>query len=152
MYGRGLLGQYPGMIELARDAVSNSVELLVFPELSITGYTCSDLFLQAKLQHAAIEALRSFARETAELPLTALVGLPLAWQNCRYKLRSRGQSGTHPGPGAQDPHPHLRRVLRVAVTSLRLQLRPLSYLPDWWLTRPCPWGRVCSLPIATTPS
>ncbi len=72
------------MIELARDAVSNSVELLVFPELSITGYTCSDLFLQAKLQHAAIEALRSFARETAELPLTALVGLPLAWQNCRY--------------------------------------------------------------------
>lgn len=38
-------------------AVSEDVRLLVTPELSITGYTCADLFFTKALQEAADEAL-----------------------------------------------------------------------------------------------
>ncbi len=72
------------MVALAQEAVTCDIELLVFPELGITGYTCGDLFLQAELQQAAGEAVRSFARQTENLPLTCIVGVPVAWKNCRY--------------------------------------------------------------------
>ena len=36
---------------------SDYVNLLVFPELSITGYTCQDLFQQRSLEENSIKAL-----------------------------------------------------------------------------------------------
>ena len=38
---------------------AQGVQLICFPEFCLTGYTCSDLFLQQPLQRAAEEALRS---------------------------------------------------------------------------------------------
>ena len=43
-------------IALAQQAAQRGVEIVVFPELSLTGYTCGDLFLQPTLLDAA-EAL-----------------------------------------------------------------------------------------------
>lgn len=67
------------ILSLMREAESNCVHVLVFPELSLTGYTCADLFQQPVLQHGAIDALGRVLREGAEAYSgVAVVGLPLA--------------------------------------------------------------------------
>ena len=49
-------------IRLAREAAGNGAKIIVFPELGITGYTCSDLFLQELLLKSAREELFHIAR------------------------------------------------------------------------------------------
>ncbi|MGE4344391.1 MAG: NAD(+) synthase [Geoalkalibacter sp.] len=53
------------------------VQLAVFPELCITGYTCGDLFYQTLLLEKAQQALMVLAREAGQLGMAAVVGLPL---------------------------------------------------------------------------
>ena len=60
-----------------RRAAEQDVQLAVFPELGLTGYTCGDLFLQQALQKAAERALVSLLEVSAELELLTLVGLPV---------------------------------------------------------------------------
>jgi len=53
-------------------------DIVVFPELAVTGYTCADLFFQDALLQAAKEGLRKIAMFGVAFPkLTAVVGLPL---------------------------------------------------------------------------
>ncbi|GER91233.1 NAD(+) synthase [Dictyobacter vulcani] len=59
------------------DAAARGCQLALFPELSITGYTCADLFYQAALQQQAIEALLTIARVAGEANVAAVVGLPV---------------------------------------------------------------------------
>lgn len=61
-----------------RNAADNGVQLLVLPELCITGYTCGDLFLSRVLQQAAEHSLDELASYTADFDMIILVGLPLA--------------------------------------------------------------------------
>ncbi|MBI4675318.1 MAG: NAD(+) synthase [Chloroflexi bacterium] len=60
-----------------RRALSEGVALALFPELSVTGYTCGDLFYQSLLLERARGALKTLAQVTAELQIAAVVGLPL---------------------------------------------------------------------------
>ena len=60
-----------------RRAAAQDVQLAVFPELGLTGYTCGDLFLQQALQKAAERTLVSLLEVSAELELLTLVGLPV---------------------------------------------------------------------------
>ena len=52
------------IIQLINDAEKTQVSLIIFPELSITGYTCGDLFLHRELQDAAINELFRIIFET----------------------------------------------------------------------------------------
>jgi len=72
------------ILEAIKDAVSKGISLLVFPELCITGYTCSDLFLQKQLQDFAIDALLYLVDQTKETPIIFAVGIPLANNNKLY--------------------------------------------------------------------
>lgn len=65
------------MIECIERADDSGTRLVVFPELSITGYTCGDLFYQKKLLAAARDGLVRIAEATSYEPLAAVVGLPL---------------------------------------------------------------------------
>ena len=58
-------------------AAAQGVQLAVFPELCLTGYTCGDLFLQHTLQQGAADALEALLAQTEELDLVAVVGLPV---------------------------------------------------------------------------
>ena len=58
--------------------------VLVFPELSITGYTCADLFKSDLLVNASILVLPKIAKATSGTGVTAVVGLPLAYENSLY--------------------------------------------------------------------
>jgi len=67
------------ILALMRRAESEGVAVLVFPELSLTGYTCADLFQQAVLQRGALDALEHLLRAGGDaFGGVALVGLPLA--------------------------------------------------------------------------
>ena len=62
-------------IEKADEAGS---DLVVFPELSLTGYSCGDLFFQQSLHDAVKAGLQKIAECTAQHPgIHAVVGLPL---------------------------------------------------------------------------
>ena len=53
------------------------VEVVVFPELCLTAYTCGDLFRQAALLDEAERGLAKIAAYSKQLPLTAIVGAPV---------------------------------------------------------------------------
>ncbi len=69
---------------LIRAAEEKGVELIAFPELSLTGYTCGDLFLQPALLQSAEEALGKLILSTASAPLVAVVGMPIQVGNALY--------------------------------------------------------------------
>lgn len=60
------------------------VDLAVFPELSVTAYTCGDLFMSARLLRSALDALTDIANATAGLHITAVVGVPVEFENAVY--------------------------------------------------------------------
>ena len=72
------------IVALAQQAARRGVELVAFPELAVTGYTCADLFLQPALLDAADEALSEIMRQTRKLPLALIVGLPLRHEDRLY--------------------------------------------------------------------
>jgi len=59
-------------------AEGQGVEIIVFPELSITGYTCQDLFQQQLLLDDAEQAVLSLLDFTRQLDVTVIVGAPIA--------------------------------------------------------------------------
>ena len=62
----------------ARSLAARGVRVAVFPELSVTGYTCGDLFHNSLLLDNAEEALRELAAESMQFPSIAIiVGAPL---------------------------------------------------------------------------
>lgn len=59
-------------------ANEQSVSLIVFPELCLTGYTCGDLFTQDILLSKAKDGLRYIADQTAGLDIVSVIGLPIS--------------------------------------------------------------------------
>ena len=66
------------------EAVEEGVEVVCFPELSVTGYTCADLFFTQQLQRDALSALEEVCAYTRDLPIIVLVGAPLKVDNNLY--------------------------------------------------------------------
>ena len=62
---------------LIHEAAMSEVQIVVFPELSITGYTCGDLFFQQTLQENALLGMLEIAERTAHLDIISIVGLPI---------------------------------------------------------------------------
>ncbi len=71
-------------IQLIRDAHAEGVQLLVFPELSLTGYTCADLFRHEPLLNASRNALLHLAEATRGIDMAVIVGVPLSFRNHLY--------------------------------------------------------------------
>ena len=67
--------------ELIVKAEAEKVEIVCFPELCITAYTCADLFLQKQLLDNAENALADLVAGTAGLDITSIVGMPVRKNN-----------------------------------------------------------------------
>lgn len=65
------------ILEQIISAAKQGVEIICFPELSITSYTCGDLFLQDLLLDSAKKYLIDLVEKTATLDIVSIVGLPL---------------------------------------------------------------------------
>ena len=66
---------------LMRQASEKGVQIIAFPELSVTGYTCLDLFAQQTLLNGAEAALLQLVSNTADLDILTIVGVPLLTEN-----------------------------------------------------------------------
>ena len=63
-------------------ADAKGVDLLIFPELSLTGYSCGDLFYQDALHEAVVENLYRICDETAKYPrVSVVVGVPVRFDD-----------------------------------------------------------------------
>jgi NAD+ synthase (glutamine-hydrolysing) len=71
-------------VELMREAAREKAVLAVFPELGLSAYTCEDLFHQQALIDAAEEALAVLIKKSRNIPLAALVGVPVAVDGLLY--------------------------------------------------------------------
>lgn len=74
-------------------ANKNNVQILVFPELFLSGYTCGDLFLQTALQDACKSALTAVCRATENSALVVVIGLPLKFGASLYNCAAVVQNG-----------------------------------------------------------
>lgn len=63
------------------EAVNEGVEIICFPELTLTGYTCGDLFFSQQLQQNALKALEDLCQFTRGKAIIVLVGAPLKVDN-----------------------------------------------------------------------
>lgn len=72
------------IIETIKEQEKAGVEILVFPELSLCGYTCGDLLLQKMLSDGCLAALREIAAATEKVKMLVFVGLPVVFQNKLY--------------------------------------------------------------------
>ncbi len=69
------------IIELMHAAEEKRAQVVCFPELCVSGYTCADLFFQKQLLDEAEEALAKLVDETAELNILSIVGMPVRKNN-----------------------------------------------------------------------
>lgn len=76
-----------------REASEKQAAAVVFPELSITGYSCGDLFFQPRLRQAALEGLRRFTEATEKSGTVAIVGLPFLYGDALYNTAAVVQAG-----------------------------------------------------------
>lgn len=71
-------------LEIYKHAVAEHTALVVFPEMSLTGYSLQDLVGQPQLLSDAKHALALFADATKDTDTAAIVGLPIALKNAIY--------------------------------------------------------------------
>lgn len=70
-------------LAMMREAKEKHVSIVTFPELSLTGYTCGDLFFQRRLLDDVTDALLALKDEMPE-GILAVVGAPLEIEDALY--------------------------------------------------------------------
>ena len=79
------------IINKIEEAAAKGVQILCFPELALTAYTCGDLFFQSSLLEGAKAALEEILVVTANQDMLIAVGMPLVIDeelyNCGVLLR-----------------------------------------------------------------
>lgn len=81
------------IIQGYEEALTKGAKIIVFPELSLTGYTCQDLFLQTLLLEGALDGLRTIKEHTRGRDALLFVGLPLMHRGKLYNVAAVLQNG-----------------------------------------------------------
>ncbi len=68
---------YEEIYEALCQAYDNGAGIVVFPELAITGYSCSDLFMQESMLKVAKERILHLVYKTITMDVLVVVGMPL---------------------------------------------------------------------------
>ncbi|MDD3337267.1 MAG: NAD(+) synthase [Lachnospiraceae bacterium] len=74
------------MVELIREMADSGAKIMVLPELCMTGYTCSDLFLQEHLLEETKRQLLILGKEIANVDGLIFVGLPYEQDGKLYNV------------------------------------------------------------------
>lgn len=81
------------IINVMEEAQKNGAKILVFPELCVTGYTCSDLFDHSVLLKASRKALLEIAENTNDKDMLVFVGAPLEVNGKLYNVAAAMNQG-----------------------------------------------------------
>ena len=88
------------IVGLSKKLDEEGADVVVFPELCVTGYTCADLFMQQTLLDRAENALRTIACDLAAVKALVIVGAPLRRRgrlyNCAVALAGGNIIGAVP--------------------------------------------------------
>ena len=76
-----------------KKAAEQGAKIVVFPELCLTGYTCSDLFWQERMLDAAKEGLRKIIKTSLTLDGLFFVGLPWELNQKLYNVAAAVSNG-----------------------------------------------------------
>ena len=79
---------------LIAQAEGRGVEIIVFPELSVTGYTCQDLFKEQVLLDRAESAILTLLDFTRKLDIISIVGVPIVINGLLYNCAAVIQGGS----------------------------------------------------------
>ena len=137
------------IISEVKEACADGAKIVVLPELCITGYSCSDLFLQDKLLASAREQLGVIADRTADCDALLFIGMPLEKDHKLFNVAAVVQHGywhlfqrhiclTMVSSMKQDILPQERDRMAIAdIREKRFLLGRISYLnaipwKDWW--------------------
>ena len=72
------------IIKKLDEAVKNNTDVIVFPELCLTGYTCADLFFQKPLLNATNNAIKTLLEKSKTVSGIIIIGAPLDIQGQLY--------------------------------------------------------------------
>ncbi len=115
----GNIGRITVLIE---EAKVQAVQLVCFPELSITGYNCEDMFLSVHTARMALAGLESILSHTDGI--TVIVGLPMYHRGSMYNCAAILQN---------------KKILGINAKKI-LTREGVHYEPRWF--RPWPFHRV----------
>ena len=76
------------IIALMKEANDKKIKVVVFPELTLTGYTCGDLFFQDMLLSSVEDALEEIVKASADLDGLFAIGLPVLFKGKIYNCAS----------------------------------------------------------------
>ena len=76
-----------------KEAEQEGAKIIVFPELCLTGYTCSDLFTQDILLKESEKSIQFIAKETKEGNSLVFVGMPLSVDGELYNVAAALNNG-----------------------------------------------------------
>ena len=82
---------------MAEIAENEQVSILAFPELSVTGYSCGDLFAQELLVSRAEEGVKRLKTFSRGKSLTLVVGVPVRVRGSLYNCAAVIQNGSLKG-------------------------------------------------------
>ena len=78
------------ILAIAEEAYQQDVKVLLFPELSVTAYSCQDLFGQSTLLEAAESSIKEICQKTKDYAMLLVLGVPVRCQtqlfNCAAVL------------------------------------------------------------------
>lgn len=81
------------ILGLIEEAEKNHVKILEFPELSISGYTCADLFYQQLLIEQSENALKDLLAATANKDMVFIAGMPISYNSRLFNTAVVCQKG-----------------------------------------------------------
>ena len=81
------------IMDKMQECADNGAKVIVFPELALSGYTCSDLFLQEKLIRECMEALKRIIEASRMIDAILFVGFPYEYQGKLYNTAAAISAG-----------------------------------------------------------
>lgn len=81
------------IVDLINRAYDEKVQVVVFPELSLTAYTCGDLFHQHVLLSEALRHLEVVMKATGGIDIVSIIGLPIQLDNQLFNCAAVLQKG-----------------------------------------------------------
>ncbi len=85
------------IIEQINEAEAQHAEIVIFPELCVTGYTCADLFAHELLLKRSLDALQQILDSTKGKQCIAIVGMPIETESVLLNCAVVLQNGTIQG-------------------------------------------------------
>ncbi len=115
------------ILSLIQKAAEAGCGLVCFPELSLTGYTCGDLFKERALLRAAEEGLAQLMEAAKSLDVLCAVGLPVAGEGALYNCGAVFHRGRLLGLIAKESLPNYSEFYEMRYFTPAPQAQPFSF-------------------------